>query len=310
MARAAFIMDRLMRSVGLNGRAFLPLLSSFACAIPGIMATRVIENPRDRLTTILIAPLMTCSARLPVYTLIIAAVIPNESIGWGIGLQGLVLFGLYLAGIVNALAIAAVLRMTVTRGSSQPFLMELPKYQLPQARDLLLGLLKRAQAFLERAGTTILVASVLLWVLANYPQPPEGATEPAIYFSFAAMIGRAMAYVFAPIGFTWEMCVALVPGMAAREVAVGALGTVYAVSGDATSVAASLVDTLRTAWSLPTALAFLAWYIFAPMCMSTLVMVRRETNSYGWAAFEFGYLLVLAYIAAGATYWTATILGG
>jgi ferrous iron transport protein B len=309
MARAAFIMDRLMRSVGLNGRAFLPLLSSFACAIPGIMATRVIDDPRDRLTTILVAPLMTCSARLPIYTLIIAAVIPNEEVGWGgIGLQGLVLFGLYFAGIVNALVIAALLRLTVTRGGAQSFLMELPKYQLPALRDLALGLMSRAKSFLKRAGTTILIASVALWVLASYPLPPEGATEPAIYYSFAAMIGRALSYVFAPVGFTWEMCIALVPGMAAREVAVGALGTVYALAGSGDSLTASLVETLRNVWSLPTALAFLAWYVYAPMCFSTLAVSRRETNSRGWTAFQFGYLMVLAYVAAGATYWIARAL--
>ncbi|KAA5600369.1 ferrous iron transporter B [Blastochloris sulfoviridis] len=308
MARAAFIMDRLMGSVGLNGRAFLPLLSSFACAIPGIMATRVIDNPRDRLTTILIAPLMTCSARLPIYTLIIAAVIPNDPIGWGIGLQGMVLFGLYLAGIVNALAMAAVLRLTLTRGRAQPFLMELPKYQLPALRDLVLGLLSRAKAFLVRAGTTILAASVVLWALASFPAPPEGATQPAIYYSFAASIGHALSYVFAPIGFNWEICIALVPGMAAREVAVGALGTVYALSGSDTMVAEGLVSTLRNAWSMPTSLAFLAWYIYAPMCFSTLAVSRRETNSRGWTAFQFGYLLVLAYVAAGATYWIARAL--
>ncbi|ALK09567.1 ferrous iron transporter B [Blastochloris viridis] len=308
MARAAFIMDRLMRSVGLNGRAFLPLLSSVACAIPGIMATRVIDDPRDRLTTILVAPLMTCSARLPIYTLIIAAVIPNDDIGAGLGLQGLVLFGLYVAGIVNALVIAAILRLTVTRGGAQSFLMELPKYQLPALRDLALGLLSRAKSFLTRAGTTILLASVALWLLASFPEPPDGATEPAIYYSFAAMIGRALSYVFAPVGFTWEMCIALVPGMAAREVAVGALGTVYALAGTGESLTASLVETLRNAWSLPTALAFLAWYVYAPMCFSTLAVSRRETNSRGWTVFQFGYLMVLAYVAAGATYWIARAL--
>jgi ferrous iron transport protein B len=248
---------------------------------------------------------MTCAARLPVYTLIIAAFIPNSEVVSGIGLQGLVMFGLYLAGIVSALIVAAILKLTLTRGMSQPFLMELPKYQLPVFRDIAIGLFDRARIFLRRAGTIILISMLVLWVLASFPPPPPDASEAAIRYSLAGTIGRALEVIFAPIGFTWEIAIALIPGMAAREVAVGALGTVYALSGSEDAIAESLVATLQGAWSLPTALAFLAWYIFAPQCLSTLAVARRETNSWRWPLFMFGYLFVLAYAAAGATYWIA-----
>lgn len=308
MARAAFLMDRIMTLAGLNGRAFIPLLSSFACAIPGIMAARTINNPRDRLTTIMVAPLMTCAARLPVYTLIIAAFIPNTTVYAGIKLQGLVMFALYLIGIFSALVVAAILKRTLTKGAPPRLLLELPKYQVPRIRDLMFGLFERGRLFLRRAGTIILFSMIVLWGLASFPSPPPNATEPDIFYSAAGKIGRGLEFVFAPIGFNWEISVALVPGMAAREVAVGALGTVYSLSGDDDTVATSLAGVLQTAWSLPTALAFLAWYIFAPQCLSTLAVARRETNSWGWTAFMFGYLFALAYIAAGATYWTAVAL--
>ena len=306
MARAAFLMDRIMTMVGLNGRAFIPLLSSFACAIPGIMAARTISNPRDRLTTIMVAPLMTCAARLPVYTLIIAAFIPNDTVMGGVGLQGLVMFGLYLVGIVSALVVAAVLKRTLTKGAPPRLLLELPKYQVPRLRDLLIGLFERGRLFVRRAGTIILMSMIVLWGLASFPGPPPDADQPDIYYSAAGSVGRALAVVFAPIGFNWEISVALVPGMAAREVAVGALGTVYSLSGSEDAVASSLATVLQRSWSLPTALAFLAWYIFAPQCLSTLAVARRETNSWGWTLFMFGYLFALAYTAAGATFWTAT----
>ncbi len=308
MTRAAFLMDRLMSAVGLNGRAFIPLLSSFACAIPGIMATRVIDPPRDRMTTIMIAPLMTCAARLPVFTLIIAAFIPNHAVAGGIGLQGLVMFGLYIAGILSALAMAAVLKFTLAKGRAQPLLMELPKYQLPVPRDLLLGLWTRAYAFLRRAGTIILLTAIMLWFLASFPAPPGGASEPAIYYSFAGQLGRVLETLFRPIGFNWEICIALVPGMAAREVAVAALGTVYAVADTGGALEKSLSATLQNAWTLPTALAFLAWYVYAPMCFATLAVARRETGSWKWTAFMAGYLFALAYAAAGVTYWVARAL--
>ena len=308
MVRAAFLMDRLMARVGLNGRAFIPLISSFACAIPGIMATRTIDDPKDRLTTILIAPLMTCSARLPVYAIVIAAMIPDRAIWRVFNLQGLVLFGLYVFGVLGALVAAWALRHTVTRGSTPTFLMEMPQYQWPAARDIGIGLYQRAWAFLARAGTIILLSTLALWALASWPKPPEGATRPALEYSIAGKIGAALEPVFRPIGFNKEIALALVPGMAAREVAVSALGTVYALQGDEGTVTKSLVDRLRSAWSLPTALAFLAWYVFAPQCISTLAVTRRETNGWAWPTFMFAYLFAMAYVAAGATFWIATWL--
>lgn len=308
MARAAFLMDRVMRGVGLSGRAFIPLLSSFACAVPGIMATRTIEHPRDRLTTILIAPLITCSARLPVYTIIIAAFIPNREVAGGFGLQGVVMFTLYIAGILSAMAVAWILKRSVTRGASQSFMMELPKYQLPHIRDVLLGLLLRARIFLRRAGTIILSAMIILWVLASFPAPPAGATGPAIQYSLVGWIGRGLEVIFAPIGFNWEISVALVPGMAAREVAIAALGTIYSLGGSDEVVAHSLVGTLQNAWSLPTALAFVTWYVFAPQCLSTLAVTKRETNSWRWPIFMFCYMFGLAYISAGIVYYSASAL--
>lgn len=310
MARAAFLMDKLMASVGLNGRAFIPLLSSFACAIPGIMSARTIDNQRDRLTTILIAPLMTCSARLPVYTLIIAAFIPSTTVMGGIGLQGLVMFALYGIGILSALLIAGVLKRTLTRGPAQPLLLELPKYQLPRPGQLLIGLWERVRIFIRRAGTIILVAMIVLWALASFPAAPADATQPAIHYSAAAWLGRGLEVLFAPIGFNWEISIALVPGMAAREIAVGALGTVYALSGSEDVIETSLRATLQSAWSLPTALAFLAWYVFAPQCLSTLAVTKRETNSWRWPLFMASYMFALAYVTAGITYWTARALIG
>jgi len=310
MARAAFLMDRIMGGVGLNGRAFIPLLSSFACAIPGIMAARTIANPRDRLTTILIAPLMTCSARIPVYTLIIAAFIPNTSV-WGfIGLQGLVMFGLYAMGIVSALAVAQVLRMTLTRGSHQPLIMELPTYKIPSVANVLLGVLERGKIFLRRAGTIILSLMIVIWFLATFPSAPQGASEPAIYYSFAGMLGHFLEPVLAPVGFNWQIAIALIPGMAAREVAVAALGTVYALSGGDNAVVTALTTTLSQDWTLPTALALLAWYVFAPQCAATLAVTKRETNSWRWPVFMFTYMLGLAYAAAFITYRLALLLGG
>jgi ferrous iron transport protein B len=310
MARAAFLMDRIMSGVGLNGRAFLPLLSSFACAIPGIMAARTIAHPIDRMITILIAPLMTCSARLPVYALLVAAFIPNVVVWDFVGLQGLVMFGLYAAGIVGALVVAGLLRLTIMRGSQQPLLMELPSYKLPSPANVLLGLLDRAKAFLRRAGTLIMSIIVILWFLSSFPGAPNGATEPAIYYSYAGVIGRTIEPVLAPIGFNWQIAIALVPGLAAREVAVAALGTVYALSGEEDAVVEALGVTLAQGWSLATALSLLAWYVFAPQCLATLAVARRETNSWRWAAFMFTYMMALAYVAAFITYRVALALGG
>jgi ferrous iron transport protein B len=309
MARAAFLMDRIMGSAGLHGRAFIPLLSSFACAIPGIMATRVIGDRRDRLTTILVAPLMTCSARIPVYTLIISAFIPDQQVWGWIGLQGLVMFGLYAIGIFSALAVAFVSNHFVWREHpTPPFMLELPDYKLPRPRSVLIGLFMRAKIFLVRAGTTIFSMMVLIWFLASFPRPPEGATEPAINYSLAAMIGHALEPLLAPVGFNWQINVALIPGMAAREVAVAALGTVYAIEGGK-EAADQIGQALANKWSLATALAVLAWYIFAPQCASTLAVIKRETGGWRWMFVTFAYMLTLAYIAAFATYHVAVALG-
>jgi ferrous iron transport protein B len=309
MARAAFLMDRIMGGAGLHGRAFIPLLSSFACAIPGVMAARVIDSKRDRLTTIMVAPLMTCSARIPVYTLIIAAFIPNERV-WGFAsLQGLVMFGLYAAGIVSALAVSFVIRKVFWRGAVEPFMMELPAYKTPDLKSVLFNLWLRARIFLERAGRIILPLMIVVWALATFPYPPEGATAPAIDYSFAGMIGHALEPLFAPIGFNWQMVIALVPGMAAREVAVAALGTVYAVA-DPESATSLLGATLAAQWSLATGLAFLAWYVFAPQCVATLGVVKRELNSWKWMWVMVVYMFGLAYFAAFVVYRVAVALGG
>ena len=310
MVRAAFLMDRLMAGVGLSGRAFIPLLSSFACAIPGIMATRTIEDPKDRLTTILIAPLMTCSARLPVYAVIIAAFIPARSVLPGIGLQGLVLFGLYGAGIVGALVAALVLRRSVTKGKSMGFMMEMPRYQMPLLRDLLLGLWQRAWIFLRRAGTIILASTIILWVLLSFPKTDPSSGISQIDYSIAGRIANGLEPIVRPIGFNRDIALALVPAMAAREVAVSALATVYAIDGsDESETERSLVQSLRGSWGLPTALAFLAWFVFAPQCISTIAVVKRETNGWRWPLFMLAYLFGLAYLAAGITYWSAVALG-
>ena len=309
MARAAFLMDRIMGGAGLHGRAFIPLLSSFACAIPGIMATRVIDNKRDRLTTILVAPLMTCSARIPVYTLIISAFIPDRPV-WGfIGLQGLVMFALYTAGIVSALGVSFVANHFFWRdNATPPFMLELPDYKLPQLRSVAMGLYTRAMMFLKRAGTTIFSMMVLIWFLASFPRPPDGAAGPAIDYSFAAIIGKWLEPLTAPVGFNWQINVALIPGMAAREVAVASLGTVYAIEGGK-EAAEQIGQALAGKWSLATALALLVWYIFAPQCASTLAVIKRETGSWRWMFVTFGYMLALAYVAALITYQTAVALG-
>jgi ferrous iron transport protein B len=309
MARAAFLMDRIMGGAGLHGRAFIPLLSSFACAIPGIMATRVIDNRRDRLTTILIAPLMTCSARIPVYTLIISAFIPARQIGGWVNLQGLVMFGLYAAGIASALGVSFVIKFFMLRDyAPAPFMLELPDYKMPRAGGIAIGIYTRAKMFLQRAGTTIFSMMVLIWFLASFPLPPAGVTDPAINYSFAAMIGKALEPLLMPIGFNWQIAVALIPGMAAREVAVAALGTVYAIEGGK-EAAHQIGQVLATKWSLATALSLLAWYIFAPQCASTLAVIRRETGSWKWMAITFAYMLALAYAASLATYNVAYALG-
>ncbi len=307
LPRAAFLLDRTMGVAGLSGRAFIPLLSSFACAIPGIMATRTIPSLRDRITTIMIAPLMTCSARIPVYTLLIAAFVPARTVAGGIQLQGLVLFGLYMAGILAGLAVALAIRLfsSAAHGNYQPLLLELPAYRLPVLRNLAIGLFERTQIFITRVGTIILALMVLLWFLSSYPAAPAGAAGPAIQYSFAGIIGGWLGVLFAPIGFNWQIAIALVPGLAAREVAVGALGTVYALSASGPDVGTALAPMLAQSWGVPTALSLLAWYVFAPQCVATLGVVRRETNSWRQPAVMAAYLFGLAYLASWATFHTA-----
>jgi ferrous iron transport protein B len=305
LPRAAFLLDRMMLSAGLTGRSFIPLLSSFACAIPGIMATRSIPDPRDRLTTILIAPLMTCSARLPVYALLIAAFIPQRTVLGVFNLQGIVLFTLYIGGIVSALLVAWVIKRLRRDKSEHALMMELPSYRMPHPRDIAIGLYERGMIFVKRVGGIILALTVLLWFLSSFPAPPVGASEPAIHYSLAGMIGRGLHTVFAPLGFNWQICIALVPGLAAREVAVSSLATVYALAGNEDGLQA----VVAAQWSLATALSLLAWYVFAPMCISTLATVKRETGSMRNVLVLAGYLFGLAYLASLATYQIAKALG-
>ena len=310
LPRAAFLLDRLMGGIGLSGRSFIPLLSSFSCAIPGIMATRTIPNAKDRIATILLAPMMTCSARLPVYALIIGAFIPRRTVG-PINLQGLVLFALYIAGVGGAVLAALLMRHASRRSSYHPLLMELPEYHWPNLRNLVMGLWERTQIFVTRVGTIILALMVLMWFLASYPRPPQGATGPAIRYSFAGMAGSGLEHIFAPLGFNWQISIALVPGIAAREVVVGALGTVYSLSGTrGADVDHALQPLIAGSWSLATALSLLAWYVYAPQCLSTLVTVRRETNSWRYPLLMTGYLFAMAYAFAYLTYHLARALGG
>ncbi len=302
MARAAFLVDTLMAKVGLNGRAFIPLLSSFACAIPGIMAARTIEQERDRITTILIAPLMTCAARWPVYFLIIGAFVPAAKIGM-FNQQGLVAFGLVIVGIVFAMIMAFIFKRTLMKGAKSTLLIELPSYKMPVFKDYLRGLWDRGMIFVNRAGRIILPASVIIWFLASYPTKSGG-----IAGTYAGMIGGVIEPILRPIGFNLEISIALIPAMAAREVAVSSLATIYALEAEGSEEALGAL--IGAGWTLPTALAFLAWFVFAPQCLSTFAIIRKETNSWKWPLFAFGYLFVLAYVAAGLTFHVATALGG
>ncbi len=308
LPRAAFLLDKLMSKAGLSGRSFIPLLSSFACAIPGIMATRSISSERDRLATIMIAPLMTCSARLPVYALLIAAFIPNQLIyGW-LSLQGLVLFGLYMSGIVSALLVSVFLKLVRKDKTESIFIFELPTYRIPDIRNIALGLYDRATIFLKRVGGIIVALSILLWVLVTFPQPPDNATMPAINYSLAGQLGHLIHPIFAPIGFTWEICIALIPAMAAREVVIAALGVIYAMSGDEDTVTQSLLSQISgpDGWGLATGLSLLVWFIFAPHCLATLATIRRETGSWKQPIIRATYLFALAYIFSFITYQVAS----
>ena len=308
LPRAAFLLDKLMSKAGLSGRSFIPLLSSFACAIPGIMATRSISSERDRLATIMIAPLMTCSARLPVYALLIAAFIPNQLIyGW-LSLQGLVLFGLYMSGIVSALLVSLFLKLVRKDKTESIFIFELPTYRIPDIRNIALGLYDRATIFLKRVGGIIVALSILLWVLVTFPQPPDNASTPAINYSLAGQLGHLIHPIFAPIGFTWEICIALIPAMAAREVVIAALGVIYAMSGDEDTVTQSLLSQISgpDGWGLATGLSLLVWFIFAPHCLATLATIRRETGSWKQPIIMATYLFALAYIFSFITYQVAS----
>ena len=310
LPRAAFLLDKLMFKAGLSGRAFIPLLSSFACAVPGVMATRSISDPRDRLVTILVAPLMTCSARLPVYALLISAFIPAKMV-WGVfNLQGLVLFALYMAGIVSALVVATILKFFQKDKSQHALLMELPSYRFPDIKSIWIGLLDRAKIFMKRVGGIIFALSILLWFLCTFPQAPENAALPAIDYSFAGMLGHLMQPIFAPIGFNWQICIALIPAMAAREVVVAALGTVYALSAADDDAVAQGLSTLISSgdlgWSLATGLSLLVWFVYAPHCLATLATVKRETGSWKTVGFMTVYLFGLAYFMAFLTYQIAS----
>ena len=310
LPRAAYLLDRVMGSVGLSGRSFIPLLSSFACAIPGIMATRSISNARDRLVTILIAPMMTCSARLPVYALLISAFIPEQKLWLGIDLQGLVLFLLYLAGILGAMAVAWILkRFTSEQFRMNALMMELPSYHLPRLGNLAISLWQRAEIFLRRVGGIILIMTVGLWILSSFPLPPEGATLSPIQYSFAGMLGQGLVHIFSPIGFNWQISIALVPGMAAREVVVSSLATVYALSSSTADAADALIPLISSGWSLATALSLLAWFVFAPQCLSTIAAVKRETGGWKIPVIMLSYLFGLAYLASFITYRTAIFFG-
>lgn len=306
LTRAAFLLDRPMRGLGLSGRSFIPLLSSFACAVPGIMATRTISDPRERFITIMVAPLMTCSARLPVYALIISAFIPQQTVAGFLNLQGLTLFILYFSGVASAALVAWIMRRRQAR-EEFPLLLELPSYRWPMAYHVFIGLRERVWIFIRRVGTIILSLSIILWFLATFPGAPADATHPAIEYSYAGMLGNWMQPLFAPLGFNWQMCIALIPAMGAREVAVSALATVYAVGGsDAAELA--LGPALHASWSLPVAFAYLAWFVYAPQCISTIAVVKRETNSMKSTVFFTVYLFALAYLAAWATYQIAVML--
>jgi len=314
MARAAFVIDRVMGRIGLEGRSFVSLLSSYACAVPGIMATRTIPSPRNRLITILVAPLMTCSARLPVYALLIGAFVPATAVFGPLRLQGLVLLALYLLGACAALGVAALLGRTLMRGDALPFYMELPPYRLPTAKLVASQVWGSARAFLRRAGTVILTVSVVLWCLLTFPRvpaPPGATPAEASRFtlerSFAGRAGHALEPVIAPLGFDWKIGVGLLASLAAREVIVATLAQIYAASDEGTSLREALrrdVDpaTEEPVYTPATVASLLVFFVFALQCMSTIAVMKRETNGWRWPAFAFGYLLALAYTASFATH--------
>lgn len=302
LPRAAFLLDKLMVSVGLTGRSFIPLLSSFACAIPGIIGARSIADKWDRWITILVTPLMTCSARLPVYALLISAFIPAKVIGGFFNLQGIILFALYMCGIVGAMLIGWISKFFGhSQQNEHPLLMELPAYRLPRARDIALGLWERGAIFMRRLTGVILVLTIIMWFISSFPLAPIGATAPAIDYSFAGYIGKAIQGIFAPLGFNWQITLSLIPAFAARETAVATLATVYAVSTGGDDITA-LAQVLSTHFSVASALSLMVWFAFAPQCMSTLAVIRRETHSWHMVWIAFAYQFILAYVCAFITY--------
>jgi ferrous iron transport protein B len=314
MARAAFVVDRAMGQIGLEGRSFVALLSSYACAVPGIMATRSIPSPRDRLITILVAPLMTCSARLPVYALLIGAFVPAQSVLGPVGLQGLVLFGLYALGASAALLAAAILGRTLLPGEGLPFSMELPTYRVPTIGLWASQVWGSTWTFLRKAGTVILGVSIVLWVLLSFPRvvppadlDPKAAASHVLERSFAGRMGHAIEPLIEPLGFDWKIGVGLIASLAAREVIVATLAQIYSASDEGTSLREAVrndvdPDTGRPIYTAATVASLLIFFVFALQCMSTLAIMRRETNSWRWPAFAFTYLLVLAYAASFATH--------
>jgi len=297
LPRAAYLLDRLMGSVGLSGRSFIPLLSSFACAIPGIMAMRTIPNMRDRYVTMLIAPLMTCSARLPVYSLLISAFIPQKTIAGYFELQGLVMFALYVAGIVAALFVAWMLKVLTRSGRQvRPLMMELPRYRWPNPWNVFIGLVQRAVIFIKRVGGNILLLTILIWFLASFPLPIDGQTLQ-IENTFAGILGGYLSVILGTIGFNWQICISLIPGMVAREVAVSALGTVYSLGAiGEDGISSALAPIISQQWSIATALSLLTWFVFAPQCLSTLAVLKRESGGWRIPLISVTYLFGLAYI--------------
>jgi ferrous iron transport protein B len=334
MARAAFLLDKLMSRVGLHGKAFLPLMSSFACAIPGIMAARTIENPKDRLATILIAPFMSCSARLPVYTLMIAAFFSGQTVLGFVSLGAVLMLAMYSLGIFTAIVVAFVLKRTLLKSPPPPFVMELPPYRLPNLRTVLQNMLQRAGLFLRRAGTVILAISIILWALAYFPRSPvdvpnrvqsetsavKSETDQKseqLRNSYAGMLGRIIEPVIKPLGFDWKIGIALISSFAAREVLVSTLSIIYNVGSEASEEDESLLNAIRNAkdddgnrvWTPLTALTLMVFFVLAMQCMSTVAIVRRETNSWGWTIFMVAYMTAIAYFAAFLTYQSGKLLG-
>ena len=298
LARAALIADRTMARVGLQGKSFIPLLSAYACAVPAIMATRTIESKRDRIATILVAPFMTCSARLPVYTLIIAAFIPDRPVlGPIFGMRAAAMLGLYVLGFVAAVATARLLKSSILKSERTPFVLEMPPFRWPTARSLVLRVLDRGKAFLKRAGTVILGVSVLLWAMASLPLR-DGKTPP-IEESLAGTLGRTIEPVIKPLGFNWKIGVGLITSLAARELIVGTLGTIYGMEGDKDG--AGLQKAIQRDLTPGGAVALLVFFAFAMQCMSTLAVVRRETGGWKWPAVQFTYMSALAYVCAFLT---------